>query len=86
MRMLIALSAGALILSSVGALAAPDANSCALSWGQATTTPTNESLPPHEIAYTDQDGFHFDRNGMLIDDHGRPIVINDDGSMVAMPN
>jgi hypothetical protein len=86
MRMLIALSAGALILSSIGALAEPDGNSCALGWGQAAGTPANESLPPHKTAYTDHDGFHFDSNGMLIDDHGRPIVINDDGSMVAMPN
>jgi hypothetical protein len=31
-------------------------------------------LPPHEIAYTDQYGFHFDRANALVDANGYPVT------------
>jgi hypothetical protein len=31
-------------------------------------------LPPHEIAYTDQYGFHFDKDNALVDANGHPVT------------
>ena len=31
-------------------------------------------LPPHEIAYTDQYGFHFGKDNALVDANGHPVT------------
>jgi hypothetical protein len=52
---------------------------------QVVTAPSGAQPIRHQIAYTDQYGFHFDREGMLVDGHGYPILINDNGSMMVLP-
>lgn len=94
MRMLAAAAVTSTFLfASVSAFAgSDDMGSCALSSSGQNQTATVQpnvsqqpSLPPLKTAHVDQYGFHFTKDGMLIDDRGNPIIINDDGSMTTMP-
>jgi hypothetical protein len=41
---------------------------------QVAMAPDQKMPPRHRIAYTDQYGFHFDSNGLLVDANGYPIT------------
>ena len=86
-----ALAASALLFATTSAFAgSDDKGSCALGSGQNQTPSVQpnvsqqSSLPPLITAHVDQYGFHFTKDGMLIDDRGNPIIINDDGSMTTL--
>jgi hypothetical protein len=78
MKRLLLISGCVLVLSGSAALAqtkpsgGPTPNS--IRQEQMALAP-NESVPTrHVIAYTDSYGFHFDRNGVLVDANGYPIT------------